>query len=351
MFHGFDLEDPKFFEDIVGRKEENLLPLDQIYTQFSNEKILIVGASGTIGSSIVKRLVSAGLSEVFLLDRDESTLHALYLELYGTSAAHSNQCILGDIRDKESLNIVFSKLRPTLVIHAAALKHLSMLEKFPREAYLTNVVGTLNVAQACIANGVNQFVNISTDKAARPTSILGKTKKIAELMTEELFLKTNLMNCSVRFGNVFASRGSVIETFIFQIKNNLVVTITDPNVKRFFMSRNEAANLVLSAAIVKQNGTYIQNMGQQIAIIDIVNALSKGSHFAPRMEFIGLQDGEKIEEELFDNPSMPTQFASISRSLHAPVLGLVEEIAKSAPKDEIDTLTLIDELIMRHSGE
>ncbi len=351
MFHGFDLEDPKFFEDIVGRKEENLLSLDQIHSKFSNEKILIVGASGTIGSSIAKRLVSAGLSKVFLLDRDESTLHALYLELYGTSAAHSNQCILSDIRDKESLNIVFSKLRPTLVIHAAALKHLSMLEKFPREAYLTNVVGTLNVAQACIANDVNQFVNISTDKAARPTSILGKTKKIAELMTEELFLRTNLKHCSVRFGNVFASRGSVIETFIFQIKNNLVVTITDQNVKRFFMSRNEAANLVLSAAIVKQNGTYIQNMGQQIAIIDVVKALSKSSPYTPRLEFIGLQEGEKIEEELFDNPSMPTQFASISRSLHTPVLGLVEEIAKSVPKNEADALARIEELFSRYAGK
>lgn len=350
MFHGFDLEDPKFFEDIVGRKEENLLSLEEIYSQFSNEKILIIGASGTIGSSIAKRLVRAGLSEVFLLDRDESALHALYLELYGTSAAHSSQCILSDIRDVESLNFVISKLRPTLVIHAAALKHLSMLEKFPREAYLTNVVGTLNVAQACIANGVNQFVNISTDKAARPTSILGKTKKIAELMTEELFLSTNSKQCSVRFGNVFASRGSVIETFIFQIKNNMVVTVTDQNVKRFFMSRNEAANLVLSAAIMKENGTYIQNMGQQIAIIDIVRALSKGSIDVPKLEYIGLQEGEKVEEELFDNPSMPTQFASISRSLHSPVLGLVEEIAKSLPKNEADATTLIEKLITRYSG-
>jgi FlaA1/EpsC-like NDP-sugar epimerase len=351
VFHGFDLEDPKFFEDIVGRKEENLLSLDEIYSQFSNEKVLIIGASGTIGSSIAKRLVSAGLKEVFLLDRDESALHALYLELYGTSAAHSNQCILSDIRDAESLNFVISKLRPTLVIHAAALKHLSMLEKFPREAYLTNVVGTLNVARACIANDVNQFVNISTDKAARPTSVLGKTKKIAELMTEELFLKTNLKHCSVRFGNVFASRGSVIETFIFQIKNNLVVTVTDQNVKRFFMSRNEAANLVLSAAIIKENGTYIQNMGQQIAIIDIVRALSKSLIDAPRLEYIGLQEGEKVEEELFDNPSMPTQFVSISRSLHTPVLGLVEEIAKSLPKNEADALARIEELITRYSGK
>jgi FlaA1/EpsC-like NDP-sugar epimerase len=117
------------------------------------------------------------------------------------------------------------------------------------------------------------------------------------------------------------------------------------------MSRNEAANLVLSAAIVKQNGTYIQNMGQQIAIIDVVKALSKSSPYTPRLEFIGLQEGEKIEEELFDNPSMPTQFASISRSLHTPVLGLVEEIAKSVPKNEADALARIEELFSRYAGK
>jgi FlaA1/EpsC-like NDP-sugar epimerase len=117
------------------------------------------------------------------------------------------------------------------------------------------------------------------------------------------------------------------------------------------MSRNEAANLVLSAAIIKENGTYIQNMGQQIAIVDIVRALSKSSIDAPRLEYIGLQEGEKVEEELFDKPSIPTQFVSISRSLHTPVIGLVEEIAKSVPKNEADALARIEELITRYAGE
>jgi FlaA1/EpsC-like NDP-sugar epimerase len=149
---------------------------------------------------------------------------------------------------------VIEKVSPDVVIHAAALKHLVILERFPREGYLTNILGTLNVAELCVELGIKKFVNISTDKAANPVSILGKTKKIGELITEEAYNESSLRQCSVRFGNVFASRGSVIETFIHQIKNGLPVTITDEKVARFFMSHNEAANLVLAAASLKENG-------------------------------------------------------------------------------------------------
>jgi FlaA1/EpsC-like NDP-sugar epimerase len=351
LLHDLNIEDPAFFEKIIGRKEEILLSLDEIFSNFSEERILIIGASGTIGSSIAKRLISAGLTDVFFLDRDESALHALYLELYGTSAAHSDYCLLSDIRDPVGLNTIMLQVKPSIVIHAAALKHLSMLEKFPREAYLSNVIGTLNVAQACIVNKVRQFINISTDKAAEPTSILGKTKKIAELLSEELYINSELKHCSVRFGNVFASRGSVIETFIFQISNNLPLTVTDKNVRRFFMSRNEAANLVLSAAILKESGTYIQNMGQQVTILDVIRELSLYFENTPQINFIGLQAGEKIEEKLFDSPSMPTKYSSISRSLHPLNLGLVQDILGHIPENEAVALAMIEELFSKYAGK
>ena len=338
----------KFFTHIVGRSEVELLTDSDILAMFSDSRIVVVGAGGTIGSSVSSRLISAGLKNVFFFDRDESSLHALALSLSNISASLSQNCFVGDIRDAISIRKTIEITKPTIVIHAAALKHLVILEKFPREGYLTNIIGTLNVAKACLDFGVDKFINISTDKAAHPISVLGKTKKLAELMTEDLLQGTQTAYASVRFGNVFASRGSVIETFIHQIKNNLPVTITDQDVSRYFMSRNEAANLVLAATSLQSTGTYIQNMGQEVLIVDIVLRLAKLYGREVELTYIGLQSGEKMSESLSDGPISETKYVDISKSIHEQKFGIVSDIGSYLPSTDEEARMLINQLVTRY---
>ena len=336
-----------FFKEVIGRPEIEVLNDNELNHHFSNSKFLIIGAGGSIGSALAKRLVSAKINDVFFLDRDESALHGLALELSNTAASLSDKCFIADIRDRQSIKDVIEMINPTIVIHAAALKHLVILERFPREGFLTNVLGTLNVAELCVELGVEQLVNISTDKAAKPTSILGKTKKLAELLTEEIFMGTDLKQCSVRFGNVFASRGSVIETFIHQIRNSIPVTITDTEVGRFFMSHNEAANLVLAAASLQESGTYIQNMGEEVPVIDVVNRIAKYLDRKPTIKVIGLQKGEKLHEDLYDGPTLMTEFQSISRSNHSIKFGLAQEVREQVPANNSEALEAIERLALK----
>jgi FlaA1/EpsC-like NDP-sugar epimerase len=351
MKSSFDSDYTNFFTEVIGRNETQLLRDDELRAMFSDSRILIIGAGGSIGSALSRRLAAAEFQNVFFLDRDESALHALALNLSDTSASLSNKCSIGDIRDPQSIRDVIEKVSPDVVIHAAALKHLVILERFPREGYLTNILGTLNVAELCVELGIKKFVNISTDKAANPVSILGKTKKIGELITEEAYNESSLRQCSVRFGNVFASRGSVIETFIHQIKNGLPVTITDEKVARFFMSHNEAANLVLAAASLKENGTYIQNMGEEVRIIDVVTRIANYLGSSPTINIIGLQNGEKMHEDLFDSPCMQTDFATISRSVHTIKAGLIEDIKTHIPVNSLEAAKQIEMLTSKYIQE
>lgn len=340
--------DSKFFESVVGRPELKMLSDGNLQSHYKDSRILIIGAGGSIGSAISHRLESAQISELFFLDHDESALHSLALSLSNSSASQSDRYLLADIRDFYSIMNAIRTVKPTIVVHAAALKHLVTLERFPREGYLTNIEGTLNVAIACRDLNINQLINISTDKAANPISVLGKTKKIAELIIEEVFINSKLLQCSVRFGNVFASRGSVIETFVHQINNYIPVTITDLEVARFFMSHNEAANLVLAAASLKESGTYIQNMGQEVKIIDVINRLAIYLERSATTRVIGLQKGEKLNEELYDGPTSPTKFEEISRSIHKVNLGLINEIRKNSPISNEDALVKIAELMSEY---
>lgn len=338
----------ELFQLVVGRQETQLLSDDELQTLFRKSRILIIGAGGSIGSALSERLVSAKIENTYFLDRDESALHGLALKLSDTAASLSNKCFIADVRDRASLREAITMVRPSIVIHAAALKHLVMLERFPREGYLTNVIGTLNVAQLCLELGVKQFVNISTDKAAKPISVLGKTKKLAELLAEEIYVDSDLKQCSVRFGNVFASRGSVIETFVHQIKNDIPVTVTDSQVARFFMSRNEAANLVLAAASLNESGIYIQNMGEEVRVTDVVQRIAATLGKEPKMKFIGLQSGEKMTEELYDAPISPTKFHSISRSMHLVEQGLLTTVLQPKPTSNSEALSMLNSLASRY---
>jgi FlaA1/EpsC-like NDP-sugar epimerase len=337
-----------FFEYVTGRNETILLTDDEIIKQFGVARILIVGAAGSIGSSLAKRLAAASISNLYFTDRDESSLHELSLLLTNKSAVQSDRYLILDIKDRDSIQNVLEITKPNIVIHAAALKHLGMLEKFPREGYLTNILGTLNLAELCLESGVSQFINISTDKAANPVSILGYTKKIAELLTEEVYSNSNLKQCSVRFGNVFASRGSVIETFIHQIQHNIPVTITDKNVSRYFMTQNEAANLVLAAGSLKESGTYIQNMGSEVKIIDVVSRIANYLKLPFSTDFIGLQNGEKLYEELYDGTVVETRFSTISKSIHSVSNGLIEILHSNVPKNDNEARNLLKLLVDKY---
>lgn len=335
----------QFFEHVTGRTETSLLSNKDLDENFRSDRVLIIGAAGSIGSAIAIRLDSANIQNVFYLDHDESRLHELSLLLSNKSAAQSNKYFIADIRDRCGLRNIIESIKPTIVIHAAALKHLVMLEKFPREGFLTNILGTLNISEVCVELGVRQFINISTDKAANPVSILGYTKKLAELLAEEVCVNSKTKQSSVRFGNVFASRGSVIETFINQIQHNIPVTITDHNVSRFFMSQNEAANLVLAACTLQGDGTYIQNMGSEVKITDVVNRIASFFEISYSTNVIGLQKGEKLQEELYDGPVEDTKYPAISKSIHSPSKGLIEIIRDKKPANDEQSRNLLYELV------
>jgi dTDP-glucose 4,6-dehydratase len=296
-------------QELISYNEKSLLgrsPVEinrsGINNLLKDKVILITGAGGSIGSEIAKQCVGFSPKEVLLLDRDETSLHTLELELFGTGNLQSKNIILADIRDKQAMYQIFEKFRPNVVFHAAALKHLAILENYPDEAYKTNIQGTENILDACTKNQVEILVNISTDKAADPKSILGKSKLEAEKLTLHYSLKSENSNAkyiSVRFGNVVGSRGSVLHTFKYQIDNNLSVTITDPDVTRYFMTVHEAVSLVLQSSLQGRTGeTLILDMGKPVKIFDVAKFMIDQSGKDIPIIFTGLRNGEKLHETL-----------------------------------------------------
>lgn len=340
------LSNSDFFEKIIGRNELELISQKDISEFFISKRVMIVGAGGTIGSAVARRLVTSQVKDVYFLDRDESALHALALSLSDKAASHSELCVVADVKDYNGLNSILSEYKPDVVIHAAALKHLVIVERFPREAYITNVLGTLNVLKAASNNNVSQVINISTDKAANPTSLLGKTKRITELLVNEYSKSKNLNCCSVRFGNLFASRGSVIETFIHQIQNELPVTLTDELVTRYFMSHDEAANLILASAKFEENGVFVQNMGKEIMVSKVVDSLAENLGIKYSVRLIGLQPGEKLHEELYAGDYEDTavkEIVKVGVDFKSGLVDLVESTGE--PKNNKDALKIIDQIL------
>jgi FlaA1/EpsC-like NDP-sugar epimerase len=229
-------------------------------------------------------------------------LHAVQLELFGEGQLVHERTILADIRDRRRLSALFGEARPDLVFHAAAHKHLSILERYPSEAVRTNVIGTENVIRAAQECGAQRLIFVSTDKAANPTSILGATKRLGEMLVQR-GSTADLATASVRFGNVLGSRGSFLHTLDHQIRSGLPVTITDPYAERFFMSIPEAAALVVEASVgANQGETYLLDMGEPVKIIELVRRYASANDLPyPPMEFTGMCSGEKVSETLVDN--------------------------------------------------
>lgn len=285
------------FDDLVGRQPINT-NVEEIADYLTGKTVLVTGAGGSIGSILCKQLANYNLRRVVMTDRDESGLHSTQLILEGSAMLTSEDLILGDLRDVGFVRSMVAEVKPDIIFHAAALKHLTFLERFPDEAIKTNVGASLALLDAAADFNVERFVHISTDKAADPSSILGASKYLTERAVAEFARLTGRRFMSVRFGNVLGSRGSVLGTFVAQVQAGGPITITEPGVKRFFMAATEACDLVLQAGAIGNPGeTLVLDMGEPVLIEDLarrVIALS-GRHDID-IVYTGLRPGEKPQE-------------------------------------------------------
>nr|WP_249419811.1 nucleoside-diphosphate sugar epimerase/dehydratase [Rhabdothermincola salaria] len=284
--------------DLLGREMVET-DLTAIAGYLQDRRVLVTGAGGSIGSEICRQVAVFGPAELVMLDRDESALHALQLDLSGRAMLDSRNLVVADIRDRDRMFEVFREHRPQVVFHAAALKHLPLLEMHPCEGVKTNVYGTLNVLDAAGSVDVTEFVNISTDKAADPTSVLGYSKRLAEGLTTWAAGQYPGRFLSVRFGNVLGSRGSVLTAFRSQIEAGGPVTVTDPDVTRYFMTVSEAVHLVVQAGAVGADGeALVLDMGEPVKIDDVARQLVAQSPRPVEIVYTGLRPGEKLHEVL-----------------------------------------------------
>ncbi len=280
--------------------------------------ILVTGGGGSIGSEIVRQCLAFAGTTVVALDHDETHLH----DSMGCWASSGRQPLLEitDVRDVEALEQVFDRHQPDVVFHAAAHKHVPILERCPEEAVKTNVTGTANVIEAALRARVERFVLISTDKAVDPSSVMGASKRVAEMLTQAAAQRVESgVYTAVRFGNVLGSRGSVVPTFMRQIARGGPVTVTDPKMTRYFMTVHEAVQLVLQSAAMSMGGeVFVLDMGQPVRILDLANRLIRLSGLVPgrdiQIETVGMREGEKLHEVLSDGPLSPSDHPKINKA-------------------------------------
>jgi FlaA1/EpsC-like NDP-sugar epimerase len=328
-------------EDLLGRRKV-VIDLQQISDYLVNRRVLVTGAGGSIGSELCRQLARFNPAELIMLDRDESALHEVQLSIHGRALLDTPQTVLADLRDEATINHIFDTRKPEVVFHAAALKHLPLLERYPLEAYQTNVLGTLTLLNAAQRTGVGVFVNISTDKAANPISVLGYSKRIAERVTAAIGQSAKSGKyMSVRFGNVLGSRGSVLMSFRDQIAKGGPLTVTHRGVTRYFMTISEAVQLVIQAGAIGSSGeALVLDMGTPVSIYDVAKQLVANSGKPVEIEIVGLRAGEKVHEELFGEGESDTrpQHPLIS---HVPVLPVDLELLVPSPTDARETMLRI----------
>ena len=326
-------------EDLLGRRKIDT-DLSGISGYIEGKRVLVTGAGGSIGSELCRQLHLFRPERLVMLDRDESALHAVQLSIEGRALLDTPDLVLADLRDANRIQDVFNDVRPHVVFHAAALKHLTLLEANPSEAIKSNVWGTQNVLDAAQVVGVETFVNISTDKAANPTCVLGYSKRIAERLTAHAAHTAPAGTyTSVRFGNVLGSRGSVLTTFRKQITEGVALTVTDPNVTRFFMLIEEAVQLVIQAGAIGQPGeVLVLDMGEPVRIADVAQTLIRRSGRQLDIIYTGMRPGEKLHEELLgpDEIDVRPRHALITQT-HVPPLApaLTAGISTELPKPEL----------------
>ncbi|MDR3602420.1 MAG: nucleoside-diphosphate sugar epimerase/dehydratase [Desulfosporosinus sp.] len=289
-------------EDLLGRDPVSV-DLEEVAGYVTGETVFITGAGGSIGSEICRQITKFNPRQLVLLGHGENSIFDIEQELRTEHPGIDYITEILDIKDREKVFLVFERYKPGVVFHAAAHKHVPLMEKNPEEALKNNVLGTQNLAEAADKVKVKTFVSISTDKAVNPTSIMGATKRTVEMLIQSLDLRSQTKFVAVRFGNVLGSRGSVIPTFKRQIANGGPVTVTHPDMVRFFMTIPEATQLVIQAGAMAQGGEiFILDMGKPVKIVDLAKDLIRLSGFEPevdiKIQFTGIRPGEKLYEEL-----------------------------------------------------
>jgi FlaA1/EpsC-like NDP-sugar epimerase len=341
---------PVAVEDLLGRPQ-TVLDRDGMRRLVVGKRVLVTGAGGTIGSELVRQVAEFGPAEITLLDAGEFNLYRIDLELQERFAALPRRAVLGDVRDKPMLTRLFAESRPELVFHAAALKHVPMVETNPFEGVLTNAIGTRLVAEACRSAGVGIMVLISTDKAVNPTNVMGASKRVAESWCQALDLERGPRGTrfvTVRFGNVLGSTGSVVPLFQRQLAAGGPLTVTHPEVTRYFMTVREAVELVLQATAMagdEPGKIYVLDMGEPVRIIDLARQMIRLAGLRPgedvEIRISGLRPGEKLFEEIFHDgePLLPTACKGIllaaPRTVDAATLGrLLDELAHAGRRGD-----------------
>ena len=341
-----ELELKSLFPD---RNTNNFLSSLEL-SNYEYKRTLVTGGAGSIGSAVVKKLILKTKTEICIIDNDESRIHSLY-QSFNSEDQNRISFYVADIRDRIGIHQRIDKFGPDVIVHAAALKHVSILERQQRDAYLTNVIGTSNLIEFLESNNQTDFVFVSSDKAALPKSVLGKTKLVGEylvggLIAKDLEQKVSRNVSIVRFGNVFLSRGSVLETFIAQISRSEDLTITDPRMTRYFMDISDAADLILHVIEQHIAGISIFKMGEAINIEELAKRLlvfldagNKG------IKYIGMKPGEKLHEDLFSNLEN-MEINDLGLILNTRKMFKVPNIQGNvSPANDLEAEQLIDELI------
>ena len=329
-------------EELLER-EPIQLDKEDIQLQLTGKVILVTGAAGSIGSEIVRQLIRFHPKNIILLDQAESPLYDMEMELHDKYKLQPYEIVMGDIRNKERMENVFRTFHPQIVFHSAAYKHVPMMENNPSESILTNVLGTKTIADLSVEYKVEKFVMVSTDKAVNPTNVMGASKRIAEIYTQSLNKTSATKFITTRFGNVLGSSGSVIPRFRQQIESGGPVTITDPEITRYFMTIPEACQLVLEAGTMGKGGEiFIFDMGDSVKIYDLAVKMIKLSGLVLdkdiRIVYTGLRPGEKLYEELLADHenTLPTHHNQI-------LIAKVKEYDFDSVSNSInDLITLFD---------
>ena len=323
------LADPAAMRQIRPMSLEDLLQRDAVTTEskelhgfLTGKRVLVTGAGGSIGSELCRQIAHYGPAVLVLLDRYENGLYALDLEIRAQFPGVKALAAVGDVAVQDRVSEIMAQTHPEIVFHAAAHKHVPLMEGNPKEAMRNNVQGTKIIAEAAIAEGVERFVLISTDKAVNPTSVMGATKRVAEELVQLLNGRNRTKFTVVRFGNVLGSNGSVVPLFSEQIRRGGPVTVTHPDIRRFFMTIPEAVQLVLQASLLGRGGdVFVLDMGDQIKVGDLAKNMIVLSGLVPnediRIVYTGLRPGEKLFEELFEESEQvePTAHPKIQRAV------------------------------------
>ncbi len=362
---------PVAIEELLNRPQVGL-DREGMARLVQGRRVIVTGAGGTIGSELARQIATLGPERLILLDNGEFALWQIDLELAESAPQVARQSMIADIRDETRIRAIFERWRPELVFHAAALKHVPMVEANPHEGLLTNAAGTRHVADAARTTGACAMVLISTDKAVNPTSVMGASKRLAEMYCQGLDIASRAgglgMRCvTVRFGNVLGSTGSVVPLFQRQLERGGPLTVTHPDMQRYFMTVREAVGLVLQASVVgtqagvpvppQEGGIFVLDMGKPVKIVDLARQMIRLAGLRPdedvEIRFTGLRPGEKLYEELFHGkePPTPTGYAgllmAVPRTADPAIVGrAIEEIASACRGGQVRlALTLLARLV------